>query len=102
MPDSEPRAKGLVTGKLFEYMASGRPILCIGPEDGDAARILKETGAGQTIGFGDKERIKEVVKDLYRKYLEDGLPSNANPKVERYSRRVLAEDYAQLLTKVQR
>ena len=100
MPDSEPRAKGLVTGKLFEYMASGRPILCIGPEDGDAARILQETGAGQPVSFGDKEKIKETLKSLYQSYLENNLPNNANPKVERYSRRAMAQKYAELLSKI--
>ena len=97
MPDSEPRAKGLLTGKLFEYMASGRPILCIGPEDGDAAHILKETHAGQTVSFEDKEKMKEVIKDLYQKYLENGLPSNESKEVEKYSRRALTGEYGKLL-----
>ena len=97
MPDNEPRAKGLVTGKLFEYMASGRPILCIGPEDGDAARILKETGAGQTVSFGDKVKMKETLKNLYQRYLENDLEGNTNPKVESYSRQVMAQRYAALL-----
>ena len=97
MPDSEPRAKGLVTGKLFEYMASGRPILCIGPEDGDAARILKETGAGLTVSFGDKEKMKETLKNLYRRYLENDLQGNTNPKVDSYSRQVMTQQYAALL-----
>ena len=99
MPDSEPRAKGLLTGKLFEYMASGRPILCIGPEDGDAAHILKETHAGQTVSFEDKEKMKEVIKDLYQKYLENGLPSNESKEVEKYSRRALTGEYGKLLDK---
>lgn len=97
MPDSEPRAKGLLTGKLFEYMASGRPILCIGPEDGDAARILRETGAGQTISFEDKEKIKEALKNLYQRYLENTLEGNTNPEVENYSRQVMTQQYAALL-----
>ena len=97
MPDSEPRAKGLLTGKLFEYMASGRPILCIGPEDGDAARILRETGTGQTISFEDKEKMKEALKNLYQRYLENTLEGNTNPKVENYSRQVMTQQYATLL-----
>ena len=97
MPDSEPRAKGLITGKLFEYMASGRPILCIGPEDGDAARILKETSAGQTVSFGDKEKMKAAIEDLYQKYLDHNLPDNTNEAVERYSRKALAGNYVRLL-----
>ena len=101
MPDSEPRAKGLLTGKLFEYLASGRPILCIGPEDGDAARILKETQAGVTVRFEDKERMKEVVKGLYQRYLENDLPDNADAEIERYSRRALTKQYAQILNHIE-
>ena len=99
MPDSEPRAKGLLTGKLFEYMASGRPILCIGPENGDAANILTGTQAGTTVSFEDKEKMKEVVKNLYQRYLDNDLPDNTSTKVERYSRRFLAEEYGRLLDK---
>ena len=34
-------AKGILTSKLFEYLAVGRPILAVGPKDGDVARVLK-------------------------------------------------------------
>ena len=101
MPDSEPRAKGLVTGKLFEYMASGRPILCIGPEDGDAAHILTETGAGQTVSFGDKEKMKAVLEGLYQKYQDNALPNNTSEAVEKYSRRTLAGKYGRLLNTIE-
>ena len=101
MPDSEPRAKGLVTGKLFEYMASGRPILCIGPEDGDAARILRETSAGQTVSFEDKVKMKATIQDLYQKFMENGLPSNESKEVEKYSRQAMAAEYGRLLNKIE-
>jgi glycosyltransferase involved in cell wall biosynthesis len=92
-------AKGILTGKLYEYLASGRPILCIGPEDGDAARVLKETQAGITVGFENKEKMKEVVKDLYQRYLNGGLLSNVSEEIEKYSRKALAKEYAKLLEK---
>ena len=99
MPDSEPRAKGLLTGKLFEYLASGRPILCIGPEDGDAAHVINEANAGTAIGFDDKDKMKDTLKSLYQKYLNHNLPNNPNADIERYSRRALAGEYASLLEK---
>ena len=98
--NNAPNARGILTGKIFEYLASGRPILCIGPEDGDAAQVLKETHAGQTVSFEDKEKMKEVIKDLYQKYLEDGLPSNESEEIEKYSRKSLAEKYARLLNQI--
>ena len=97
--NNTPNAKGILTGKIFEYLASGRPILCIGPENGDAARILKETQAGVTVNFDDKEKMKAVISDYYNKYLGNGLPSNSNKEIERYSRKVLAGEYAKLLDK---
>jgi glycosyltransferase involved in cell wall biosynthesis len=95
--NNTPNAKGILTGKLFEYLASGRPILCIGPEDGDAARVIKETQAGQTVDFKDKERMKEVLRNLFQKYREDGLPYNTSKEVEKYSRKDLAAEYGRLL-----
>jgi glycosyltransferase involved in cell wall biosynthesis len=98
--NNTPNAKGILTGKLFEYVATGRPILCIGPEDGDAARIINDTHAGTIAGFEDKEKIKTVVLGLYQRYLENNLQSNAHPEVERYSRRNLAEECVKLINKI--
>lgn len=42
IPNSEEN-KGILTGKLFEYLAAKKPIVFIGPEDGDAAKILSNT-----------------------------------------------------------
>ena len=95
--NNAPNAMGILTGKLYEYLASGRPILCIGPEDGDAARLLQETNAGITVGFNDKEKAKEVVKSLYQRYLENNLPNNTNNGIERYSRKALVGAYVKLL-----
>ena len=99
-PDSKPLAKGLVPAKLFEYLASGRPILCIGPKDGDAAHILKETQAGTTIGFEDKEQMKEVVKNLYHKHLNNDLANLEGTAIKRYSRKALAKEYRKLLNEI--
>ena len=97
--NNAPNAKGILTGKLYEYLASGRPILAIGPEDGDAARLLKETQAGFIVDFEDKDKMKKVIRALYQKYLEGGLPPNETKEIERYSRKALAGEYAALLNK---
>ena len=49
--NNTPNAKSIQTGKLFEYLAAGRPILGTGPADGDAAQILKECQAGEMVGL---------------------------------------------------
>ena len=39
-----PNAEHVVSGKLFEYLKSGNPILCMGPKYGDAAKIIEKCG----------------------------------------------------------
>ena len=100
--NNTPNAKGILTGKIFEYMASGRPILCIGPEDGDSARVLNETQTGITVDFNDKEKMKSIILDLMSKYQEDQLITKNNAAVEKYSRRNLAKEYVRLLNDITR
>ena len=95
--NNTPNAKGILTGKLFEYIASGRPILSIGPENGDSARILNETQSGVTVDFNDKEKMKSVIRDLVKKYNDNQLITRHNEMVEKYSRRNLTKDFVKLL-----
>ena len=94
-----PNAKGILTGKFFEYLVSGRPILAIGPTDGDLARILKASEAGDIAEYDDLEQIKKIVATLYEKYLRNDLTNN--PKgIERYARKNLTAELAAILNKM--
>ena len=57
--------KGILTGKIFEYLASGVPILPIGPPDGDAADIILNCKAGKMINYYDKNGLKIRLRQLY-------------------------------------
>ena len=46
IPDAGGRGKGVLSGKVFEYLAAERPILAAVPPDGAAAELIGETGAG--------------------------------------------------------
>ncbi|NTW33259.1 MAG: glycosyltransferase family 4 protein [Bacteroidetes bacterium] len=83
-----PNAKMILTGKFFEYMSAQRPILCIGPTDGDAAEILKKTKSGYISGFKDEETLKNNILELYSKYKKGCLLSESIG-IERYSRKNL-------------
>ena len=80
IPDVENN-KGVIPGKLFEYMATANPIICLGPEESDAARIIKENNAGVTFNYSDHSAISQF---LLRK--ENSLPDkNLNTlKFSRY------------------
>lgn len=91
--------KFIVTGKLFEYLASQRSIFCIGPVDGDASEILKETNAGLTFSFSDKNGIKQHLLDLYRKFKTGDLNYVKN-NAEKYSHRQLVKQIVSQLDKI--
>jgi glycosyltransferase involved in cell wall biosynthesis len=57
-------SRSIITGKLFEYLASGKPVICLGPVEGDAAKILEETGHGKTFDYNDSAGISEYLTIL--------------------------------------
>ncbi|HRI79786.1 MAG TPA: glycosyltransferase family 4 protein [Cyclobacteriaceae bacterium] len=54
-------APGNLPGKFFEYLASGNFILGIGPENGDAAEILKQSNAGEMIERNNDSRTQSLL-----------------------------------------
>ncbi len=61
-------APGNLPGKFFEYLASGNPILAIGPVEGDAAKVLMQTGAGVIFERGDVDAISSKLLYFFRKW----------------------------------
>jgi len=91
--NNTPNAKGILTGKFFEYLATKNPILAIGPTDGDIAKILKETQAGTICDFNDKETLQKQIQ----KYFEDERTEIKSMKIEKYNRAFLTEQLISLL-----
>jgi glycosyltransferase involved in cell wall biosynthesis len=56
--------KSIITGKIFEYIASGKPIICLGPSDGDAAEMIRTGGYGRTFDYSDSTGIYEYLMQL--------------------------------------
>jgi len=82
----------IITGKLFEYIASGKPVLCLGPADGDAALILEMTGAGITTGYYETNTIARIITDFIEKKF---TPSKE--KVKTFSRSNLTRKIAEII-----
>lgn len=94
--NNTPNAGLILTGKFFEYMAAKRPIICLGPTDGDAARILHETQTGFAFGFDEKEKLKARIKALYAAFNANKLEQHATG-IEEYTRRNLTKKLALLM-----
>jgi glycosyltransferase involved in cell wall biosynthesis len=98
--DNFEGSRWVLTGKLFEYMASKRPVLCIGPTDGDAAMIIKETGIGETFAFDDQNGLFNYLIKRHDLYLVNELEREKNADVTKYSRHELTRKLAQLLDEI--
>lgn len=101
----EPESAAILTGKFFEYLASGSPILAFGPVNGDLARSLQETGSGTIVDFEDKAGIRKEIDRLYNLFKETRIRAgqgvlperNPNPGALKYSRKTLSGELATLL-----
>jgi len=94
-----PNAKVILPGKFFEYMAAQRPVLCIGPADGDAAQVIAETNAGFVAGINDEAAIRSAIRELYQRFIT-GNNSVDSQGVEKYSRKQLTGEMAARLTEL--
>jgi glycosyltransferase involved in cell wall biosynthesis len=88
------------SGKLFEYLASGRPVLCLAPEANLASRLVVEWEAGSVADPRDEAAIEEALLGLWRRWEANGLPDQDDVRrraLERYSRRSTAAQLATVL-----
>jgi hypothetical protein len=95
---NDAAAEGMMTGKLFEYLGSRRPILALGPgPDSEAARLIATTGAGTTLTR--EEEIVQYLRRLLASPRPADLPAQA---VARFSReRQAAELLGAMLPRLQ-
>ena len=74
---------GEATGKLFEYLAAGRPMLVLGDRT-EAARIVRDAAAGLAVPVDDAEAIAGALERLGRGEL--ALPPAAGRQRYAYPR----------------
>ena len=86
--------KTILTGKIFEYIASGKPIICIGPKNGDAAAILSSLDNTYIIDYQNTEEMEKAIISLINNRLTTPIFSN---NVEQYSRKTLTSKLADVL-----
>lgn len=87
--DSE-ETKGIIPGKLFEYMAAKRPILAIGPQNWDVENIISDTNSGKTFRYSEEKELKKILLFWFDSYKKQSLAVSAN-MIEQYSRKALTK-----------
>ncbi len=102
IPEAGGRGKGVLSGKVFEYLAAERPILAVVPPDGAAAELIRETKAGQVVAPDDVAGMASALRDLHGRWRAGTLESTPlAPKWKaRVSRRARVQELADLLERL--
>jgi glycosyltransferase involved in cell wall biosynthesis len=81
----------IITGKIYEYIASGKPILCLGPKEGEAALLISKLHNGRCFNYNDSENIENYISDIKEH------PVTLKNDTAAYSRRNLTRRLASVL-----
>jgi len=90
-------AEGFLPGKLFEYLATGLPVMAVGPVQSDAAQVLAEVHAGEMIDSSDQEGIKKRLLMKFNEWRNSEVPIVIKSTSEKYSRRSITSELVKLL-----
>jgi glycosyltransferase involved in cell wall biosynthesis len=98
--NTTPGAEATVPGKLFEYLAAGRPVLCIAPQESSTSDVLDHTGGGWLAPANDPVAIACVLERAFATQQTGGVQVPDQKKVRRFDRRLLAGDLARIFDEV--
>jgi len=95
------QAKGMITSKLYEYLASERPVLGVGPPGGDAGALLRKHNAGDVVAWNDARQAREIIHARYTAWAEGSPCAGASRDLlDEHNRRHQARRMAQVLDTV--
>jgi glycosyltransferase involved in cell wall biosynthesis len=97
IPD-EPQNEGILTGKLFEYLASRKPIIAVGPVQGDAAAIINECNAGKMFMYSEEIDIVNYIDELFVNWLDSPNIIMEGDAYKAYSRKNLTKKLLGLIS----
>jgi glycosyltransferase involved in cell wall biosynthesis len=89
-------SKGIIPGKIFEYLATGKQIISFGPDEADVARILEDTQAGKHFSYDNTEAIKTFLLEKFELWKDGHLTANAQ-NIDQFSRKNLTKKLAEIL-----
>lgn len=92
----EASSKGIIPGKIFEYLATGKQIISFGPPESDVKKILDETAAGKHFTYDDFAAVKEFILSQFEQWQEGNVLTQPH-NIEQFSRRNLTKKLSEIL-----
>ncbi|MEG1592138.1 glycosyl transferase family 1 [Chryseobacterium sp.] len=89
-------SKGIIPGKIFEYLATGKQIISFGPNEADVSKILDETKVGKHFGYNDSKEIEDFILEKFELWKNGNLLENTQ-NIEQFSRRNLTKQLSEIL-----
>jgi glycosyltransferase involved in cell wall biosynthesis len=100
--DRGGRGRTVATGKVYEYLVAGRPILAAAPLDSPAASLVRDVGAGTVVAPDDVEGIAAALARMYDEWRNGELATPVLPAAVAagISRKAGAERIAELMRRL--
>ena len=92
----DDRSKGIIPGKIFEYLATGKQIVSFGPNVSDVKKILEETNAGKHFSYDDESELKVFLLQKFEDW-KSGDSNSQTQNIEQFSRKNLTQKLTELL-----
>lgn len=89
-------SKGIIPGKIFEYLATGNQIISFGPEDADVSKILNQTNSGKHFSYSEMDEVKTFILQQYEDWKSGNFSENQS-NIEQFSRRTLTQKLSEIL-----
>ncbi len=96
-----PHNEGILTGKIFEYIRSGKPVLAVVPPNGLAADVIKSTHSGLVVSNSSVDEISNGILKLYDLFIGQKLEGSfKRVGIEKYNRVNLAGELSEVFIKI--
>ena len=87
----------MLTGKLFEYLATENPILCIGDRKADAAFIVDQLGNSKSFTVNELPEINEFI---FLNYKKEGVNKASLLNTNKFSRYETTRELSELIKSI--
>ncbi len=89
--------EGILTGKLFEYLAARKPIILLGPQYGDASKIVAECKSGRNFEYKDGLRLYAYLDEMIKTWKSKKNLDIKNTIYKKFERKQLTHDFARII-----